>query len=367
MILMIIIGISRVLLLALVAAGALVALVLIAGFLYQFLGGLRDRKRLRTSGRLVPIGNRRCLYLVEKGPAPNSNYGRPTVVFESGFGATSLNWTHIQDALADQVHTVAYDRCGLGWSSPCRSERTPEHVASELHALLLAARMQPPWILVGHSFGGLVMQRFALDHPAETAAVLLIDPMRPIEWPPFNAAADARIARAQRLTRIGGICARIGLTRLAARSHFCRSARLSGALIRRAGKQGAYLADRLNTEIGKMPAEVRPSIAAHWSAPRFYRGLLAHLRAVSATAVSMYDPEPIRDTPVALLTPAGGEPIANPDQYGPQSRQIIAQQSLHWIHLDEPGLVIRTILELVDQTRTEIGEQRGARTLAFGD
>jgi len=211
------------------------------------------------------------------------------------------------------------------------------------------------------------MQRFALDHPAETAAVLLIDPMRPIEWPPFNAAADARIARAQRLTRIGGICARIGLTRLAARSHFCRSARLSGALIRRAGKQGAYLADRLNTEIGKMPAEVRPSIAAHWSAPRFYRGLLAHLRAVSATAVSMYDPEPIRDTPVALLTPAGGEPIANPDQYGPQSRQIIAQQSLHWIHLDEPGLVIRTILELVDQTRTEIGEQRGARTLAFGD
>ena len=362
-IMIIILGIARTLFLALVAAGALIGLVLLSGYLYQFLGGLLDRIRLRTSGRLVSIGNRRRLYLVEKGPLTK----RPTVVFESGFGATSLNWTHIQDALADQVHTVAYDRCGLGWSSPCRSQRTPAHVAAELHALLRAAGLQPPYILVGHSFGGLVMQRFALDYPTATAALLLIDPMRPIEWPPFNAAADARIARAQRLTRIGSICARIGLTRLAARSHFCRSARLSGALIRRAGKQGAYLAGRLDTEIGKMPAEIRPSIAAHWSAPRFYRGLLAHLRSVSATAAAMYDPEPIRDTPVAILTPAGAEPIANLRQYGPQSRQIIAEQSLHWIHLDEPALVIRTILDLVDQTRSETPDPRTARTLAFGD
>lgn len=362
MILIVILGIARTLLFILAGATALVAFALLAGFLYQFLGGLIDRIRLRT-GRVVPIGNGRRLYLVEKGPATE----RPTVVFESGFGATSLNWIHIQDALADQVHTVAYDRCGLGWSGPCRSERTPEYVAAELHALLHAAAIQPPWILVGHSFGGLVMQRFALDYPDETAALVLIDPMRPIEWPPFNAAADARIARAQRLTRIGGIFARIGLTRLAARSHFCRSARFSGALIRLAGKQGDYLAGRLNTEIGKMPAEVRPSIAAHWSAPRFYRGLLAHLRAVSATAAAMYDPEPIRDTPVAILTPAVAEPITNLHQYGPQSRPIIAQQSLHWIHLDEPDLVIRTILDLVDQSRSESRDQRAVRTLAFGD
>jgi pimeloyl-ACP methyl ester carboxylesterase len=347
----------------LATAAALVALALLAGSIYQFVGSLLDRKRLRTSGRLVPIGNRRRLYLVEKGPKERG----PIVVFESGFGATSLNWVHIQDALADQLHTVAYDRCGLGWSSPCRSERTPAHVAAELHALLHAAGIQPPWILVGHSFGGLVMQRFALDRPTETAALLLIDPMRPIEWPPFNAAADRRIARAQRLTHIGGICARIGLTRLAARSHFCGSASISGALIRLAGPQGEYLATRLNTEIGKMPARVRPSIAAHWSAPRFYRGLLAHLRAVSATAAAMYDPEPIRNIPVAILTPAGATPIANLHQYGPQSRQIVAEQSLHWIHLDEPDLAIRTILDLIDQADSETREPRAVRTLAFGD
>jgi pimeloyl-ACP methyl ester carboxylesterase len=332
------------LILILGSLSGLLILMVLGGFLYQWLGGLIDRKRLRTEGRLVDIGNGRELYLVEKGPASRG----PTVVFESGFGATSLNWVHLQDALADQVHTVAYDRCGLGWSSACVSERTPTEVAAELHSMLRAAGIESPWILVGHSFGGLVMQRFALEYSAETAGLILLDPMRTDEWPPVNQAAHARIARAQRLTRVGGVLARLGLTRLAARSHLCRSAKLSGYLIRLAGSQGEYLAGRLNTEIGKMPPEVRPAIAAHWSAPRFYRGLLAHLSGVSGTVTEMLDVEPIRDIPVVVVTPHGAEP-ADMSPYGARGRQIIAKESQHWVHLDEPELVVRTILEMVDQ------------------
>ena len=158
---------------------ALLLLLVLCGFLYQWLGGLIDRKRLRTEGRLIDIGDGRRLYLVEKGAAGRG----PTVVL------TSLNRLHLQDALAEQVHTVAYDRCGLGWSSACVSERTPKQVSSELRSLLQAAGIEPPWILVGHSFGGLVMQRFALDYPSETAGLILLDPMRTEEWPPVNAAA----------------------------------------------------------------------------------------------------------------------------------------------------------------------------------
>jgi pimeloyl-ACP methyl ester carboxylesterase len=357
-------GFPLILLVIFGTAAALVALLLLAGFLYQWIGSLIDRRRLRTPGRLVDVGNRRRLYLVERGPTGAG----PTVVFESGFGATSLNWIHIQDALAEQVPTVAYDRCGLGWSSACVSERTPTHVAAELHALLHAAGIESPWILVGHSYGGLVMQRFALEYPGETAAVVLIDPMRTDEWPPVNPTAHARIARAQRLARVGGAFARVGMSRLAARSHFCHSAKLSGFLIHLAGAQGEYLAQRLNTEIGKMPAEVRPSIAAHWSAPRFYRGLLAHLHAVPATVSEMHDVEPIRDTPVAILTPASNAPLANMHQYGPRSRHIVAERSFHWIHLDEPELVVRTILDMVDQAGSRPVESiRGQRVVAFGD
>lgn len=344
------------LLIVLAAAGFIVGLLAI-GFLYQRIGSLVDRRRLQRPGRLVEIGRGCALYMVERGPQRRG----PAVVFESGFGATSLNWTHIQEALAEQVHTVAYDRCGLGWSSACVSERTPTHVARELRAMLRVAGIEPPWILVGHSFGGLVMQRFALDYPEETAAAILIDPMRPIEWPPFHAAADARVRRAQRLTRVGRVCARIGVTRLAARSHFCRSARLSGFLIRLAGAQGEFLARRLDTEIGKMPHQIRPSIAAHWSAPRFYRGLLKHLNAVEATALEMYDVKAIGETPVTVLTPAGAEPLGNMALYGPRARHVVAQRSLHWIHLDEPELVVQTILHAV---REAMEDDRQAQPLA---
>jgi pimeloyl-ACP methyl ester carboxylesterase len=340
-----------------VASAVLLAgLLVLAGLLYEWIGGVMDRKRLRKPGRLVGIGDGRELYMVEMGPRGRG----PTVVFESGFGATSLNWVHLQTALAERVHTVAYDRCGLGWSSACTSERTPRHVARELRELLRAAGIEPPWVLVGHSFGGLVMQRFALECAEEMAALILIDPMRPVEWPPFNAGADGRVRRAQRLTRVGGVFARVGITRLAARSHFCRSARFSGFLIRLAGRQGEFLAQRLDTEIGKMPAEVRPSIAAHWSAPRFYRGLLAHLEAVEATALEMHEVEAIGDVPVTVLTPASAAPPANMDQYGPRGRHMIAERSLHWIHLDEPELVVQTILNAVAQA---VAEDRRAQPM----
>jgi pimeloyl-ACP methyl ester carboxylesterase len=338
------------------SAALLAALLLLAGLLYEWIGGGVDRRKLMKPGRLVGIGEGRQLYMVERGPRGRG----PAVIFESGFGATSLNWLHIQTALAERVHTVAYDRCGLGWSSACTSERTPRHVARELRELLRAAGIEPPWVLVGHSFGGLVMQRFALECAEEMAALILIDPMRPVEWPPFNAGADGRVRRAQRLTRVGGALALGGLTRLAARSHFCRSARFSGFLIRLAGRQGEFLAQRLDTEIGKMPAEVRPSIAAHWSAPRFYRGLLAHLEAVEATALEMHEAEAIGDVPVTVLTPASAAPPANMDQYGPRGRHMIAERSLHWIHLDEPELVVQTILNAVAQA---VAEDRRAQPM----
>jgi pimeloyl-ACP methyl ester carboxylesterase len=322
---------------------ALAALLLLIGILYQCIGGILDRRRLLAPGRLVDTGNGRRLYIVEKG------CGGPSVVFESGFAATSLNWAHIQDALSAYAHTVAYDRCGLGWSSHAVSERTPTQIARELRDLLQSAGVPAPYVLVGHSFGGLVMQRYALDYPGEVAGMVLVDPMRTHEWPPVNADRFATVERAHRLSGHGAILARFGVTRLAARSHLCCSAKFSGFLIRLAGTRGEYLAHRLNTEIGKMPRHIRPAIAAHWSAPGFYRGFMAHLRSVPDTVREMHDPRPVRDTPVVVLTPGTAEPLSDDDmrRFGPRSRQIIAEQSQHWIHLDQPDLVIQTILDMV--------------------
>ena len=159
---------------------AFAAVVLAAGVLYQWIGGWRDRRRYTASGRWVTIGDGSKLYLFEMGA------GEPTVLFEAGIGATHLNWRGIQEAIAESARTVAYDRCGLGWSSRCRTARIPGNIAVELHQMLHRAGLKPPFILVGHSFGGLVMRRYALLYPDEVAGVVLIDPMRCDQWPPLD-------------------------------------------------------------------------------------------------------------------------------------------------------------------------------------
>ncbi len=127
------------------------AFLLLAGFAYQSIGSHRDRLRYAGLGRWVTIDQGYKLYLLEQGA------GGPTVLFEAGIGATNLNWRHIQETVSRFTGTASYDRGGLGWSSRCRTARTPVNIAQELHDLLEHAEIKPPYILVGHSFGGLVI------------------------------------------------------------------------------------------------------------------------------------------------------------------------------------------------------------------
>ncbi len=319
---------------------ALAVLLLFSGFVYQWVGGLLDRRRLLATGRLVDIGGGRRLYLLEKGQ------GGPSVVFESGFAATSLNWLHVQCAVAQYAHTVSYDRSGLGWSDASASERTPKQIAKELRTMLRAAGIDPPYVLVGHSFGGLVMRRYALDYPEEAIAVVLIDPMRTDEWPPVNERQRASVEKTKRLTRYAVRLARFGMARLAVMSLLCRSGKVADGFARIAGQQGRYLASRLRNELGKMPPEVRPAVAAHWSDPQFYEGLIAHLDALTASVTEMHDAQPIQGVPVVVLTPGSAVPLTDEDmrKIGVHTRQVIAEHSRHWVHLDEPELVISMIL-----------------------
>ena len=278
---------------------SMVALLLV-GFCYQWVGGRRDR-RLMAAGEMIDIGGGRRLYSVEKG------VGVPAVVFESGFAATSLNWMGVQDAVAEVAQTVAYDRGGLGWSAGTSSVRTPRKIAEELRAMLRESRVEPPYLLVGHSFGGLVMRRFALDYPEEVVGVVLVDPMRTEEWPPVNEGQRALVERSMRLTRHAVRIARMGAARLAVTSLLCGSGKVSGAIGRVSGVQGRYLIQRLTSEVGKMPEAVRPGVAAHWSNPMFYGGMLAHLESLTASVEEMHDAEPIEGVPVVVLTPGSAE------------------------------------------------------------
>jgi pimeloyl-ACP methyl ester carboxylesterase len=321
---------------------------------YQWIGAWNDRRRFLGLGRLVEVGDGRRIYVSDMGREAAS---RPTVIFESGIAATSQNWLRVQESVAGFTRAVSYDRDGLGWSSACKSERTPTHIAGELREMLQQAGVPGPYLLVGHSFGGLVVRRYAAMFPDEVTGVVLVDPMRTEEWPPVNESQRALLERGIRMARYGIPVARFGLARLATTSLLCRSGKASRAFSRAAGNAGIHVMQRITCEVGKMPRAVWPIVAAHWASPKYYRGLAAHLEAVPAAVVEMQTSEAIEGIPVVLLTPASAQPLSSERlrRIGPEVRQVIAEKSGHWVHLDEPELVLETIRSMVEQvSRTQV-------------
>jgi pimeloyl-ACP methyl ester carboxylesterase len=102
--------------------------------------------------------------------------GRPAVIFESGFTGGLFLWGPVQSVIAKRTLTLSYERAGLGRSDPGPEPRNAEQIARELHSLLIAKRIAPPYILAGHSAGGLYVRVFAHLYPKEIAGVVLVDP-----------------------------------------------------------------------------------------------------------------------------------------------------------------------------------------------
>jgi pimeloyl-ACP methyl ester carboxylesterase len=96
-------------------------------------------------------------------------------------------------------------------------------------------------------------------------------------------------------------------------------------------------------------------VAAQWSRPGFYAGVREHLRSIPATVAEMHEAEPIQEIPVTVLTPGKAAPLTEDDlrRIGKHVRQVIAPASAHWIHLDEPHLVVASILEMLEPARAE--------------
>jgi pimeloyl-ACP methyl ester carboxylesterase len=112
---------------------------------------------------------------------------------------------------------------------------------------------------------------------------------------------------------------------------------------------GRHVLDRIKDEVGKMPREVWPIVAAHWSRPGNYAGMRRHVEAVPDTVREMRNAEPIQKIPVRVLTPGNSTPLTDEQigRIGNRVQQVIAPASAHWIHLDQPDLVIDSIREMV--------------------
>jgi pimeloyl-ACP methyl ester carboxylesterase len=326
---------------------AIVALVIAAGLAYQQLGFWRDRLRWPAQGAIIDIGDGLRLHFCAAGQ------GLPTVILESGIAATTLNWRALQEGIAQFTRVVSYDRAGLGFSDPPRTPRTPSHIVAELRALLRKAGIPPPYVLVGHSFGGLVMRRFALEYPEETRALILLDALRPEDWTPLSEGKRLLLARGVKLLSRGALLARFGIVRLCLRALMAGSRFLPRAIGRAASGHGVFVMDRIAGEIGKMPREVWPVIAAHWSSPASFHGLAAHLRDLPAGIAEIAATPTLQGIPVIVIT-AGREPRVDETAIravSADAQHIVSPASGHWVHLDDPELVLRVIREAVTDSK----------------
>lgn len=147
------------------------------GLLMIMLGSSAERTIPQTSpsgpapGELVDIGGHK-LHIRCVGPAS----GRVTVILEAGGGSFSGNWSLVQELLSPRVKTCSYDRAGLGWSDPGPAPRTMRQEVFELHALLEAAKVPGPFVLVGQSIGGLLVRLYTERYGSDIVGIVLVDP-----------------------------------------------------------------------------------------------------------------------------------------------------------------------------------------------
>ncbi|RNC70410.1 MAG: alpha/beta hydrolase [Desulfuromonadales bacterium] len=188
-------------------ASALVPCLTGAGCIYQAVATAVDRRRYSPPGRLVKVDG------VELHVHATGQGGAPVVVLETGLGGMSSAWGWIQPEVAKFTGVVSYDRAGLGWSAPDGLPRTALNVARRLRGLLHGVGIPGPYVLVGHSMGGLYLRVFADQYPGEVAGVVLIDAAHPDQHQ-RSPAIRRHMSSGFRMLRSVPLLARLGYVRM---------------------------------------------------------------------------------------------------------------------------------------------------------
>ena len=303
-----------------------IASLALTGFLYQTIASAQDASSHPAPGRLIDLGGYR-LHLYCTGTA---RPGSPTVILEAGLGGTSLDWSKVQPGVASFTRVCSYDRAGYGWSDTSSLPRTARNMVTELHALLARAGVTGPSVLVGHSYGGLLMQLYTYTYPQQVAGLVLvdsahIDQTRFPELRQNNANSMQQLSLCQALAPFGLV-------------------RLSG------------FANGMTAEYS--PA-VQPVFKAHFYQTRYCQTeqneLAAWDESVAQVRAAQHALGPL---PLVVLT--HGNPFLGPqgerdwqalqsDLAGlsSDSLHIMATGSGHYIQLDRPDLVIAAIKQVL--------------------
>jgi len=298
-----------------------------AGASYQCISAARDRRAYPMPGELVGVEGYRM-------HIDCTGQGSPAVILDSGLGDSYLSYQKVQPQIAQFARVCSYDRAGIGYSDSSSQPRTSKVMAEELHALLRAASIAPPYFLVGHSMGGYTVRLYASLYPSEVVGMVLIDASHPDQenrFPPeLKNIEGTWLREAEFLTytmpfgipRLMGLC---------------------------------------DDEPAQRAAE------CNWHTAR---EVVAELKALPESAAQTAATGPLGDMPLAVLSHDPDKPSAElpPDLAKPtndawekmqeelsrlstRGTQTIAENSAHYIQIDRPDVVIEAIRKVVEQAR----------------
>lgn len=275
-------------------------------------------------GQLVDVGGYR-LHINCTGT------GSPTVVIDAGLGDWSASWSSwVQPEVAKTTRVCTYDRAGMGYSEAGPLPRTAEQFAKELHTLLQHAGIPGPYVLVGHSMGGLPVRVFVHEYATDVAGVVLIDSMNPrqaklsaTDTPPPAATHSSGFS-------IFTLPARIGLVRV--------------------------FAGPLGLKSGLSP-QVQPAYTAFSVTPHSFQTQLDEGTSMPESFIQAGAVKTFGDVPLIVLSRG-----LDPDQdwqamqtelleLSSHSQQLIADKSGHNIQLDQPDAAAAAITKMVVQLR----------------
>jgi pimeloyl-ACP methyl ester carboxylesterase len=317
-------------------AVALACLLLISGFVYEKVGEVRDARKYPAPGRMIDVDGRK-LHLLCKGE------GSPTVVIVPGTSSPSFLYFGVQDGVAEFTHVCTYDRPGYGWSGPSASSLSLLQHATELHTLLTNAGIAPPYVMVGHSYGGALIRVFARDYPAQIVGMVLVDS---VEEGFLLSPEQVRFAQENiRDARTMELEARFGLIRFQLRHYPIAAAAETPELYRaRADEIGSLIAVNgvLSTpgslgKLGNLPVVViRHGIKFPTNPPGTSPGQI-ELKWIEA-----------QKRLAALST---------------NSELVVANRSGHEVEIDQPGIVVDEINLVVAAIRQHIRLSQSNGTL----
>jgi pimeloyl-ACP methyl ester carboxylesterase len=186
---------------------AFILLLACVGFIYEQFAESRDRRLNHAPGQLVDMGGY-SMHLYCTGQ------GSPTVGLDSGLGDYWLSWYKVQPQISQLTQVCSYDRAGLGWSNPSPQNRTSKVFAQELHTLLQRASIPAPYVLVGHSLGGMNARVFVGLYPADVVGMILVDSAYPHQEQRFSARVNQFNAGFYRELDMHALTMPIGIPRL---------------------------------------------------------------------------------------------------------------------------------------------------------